>query len=91
MNCTNLTTIEIPESVSSISDSAFKHCTNLTTIKIPESVTSIDYWAFYDCPKLTTVNYTGTMEQWKKIDINKEKNDSLLAAKIICTDGIINE
>lgn len=89
--CINLTNIEIPSTVTSIGDYAFMNCTNLTTIEIPESVTSIDYWAFYDCPNLTTVNYTGTMEQWKKIDINKEKNDSLLAAKIICTDGIINE
>lgn len=89
-DCISLTTIEIPESITSIGSFAFMNCTNLTTIKIPESVTSIGCWAFYDCPNLTTVNYTGTMEQWKKIDI-KEKNDSLLTAKIICTDGIINE
>lgn len=90
-HCTNLTTIKIPESVTSIGSYAFDYCINLTNIEIPSTVTSIGDYAFMNCPNLTTVNYTGTMEQWKKIDINKEKNDSLLAAKIICTDGIINE
>lgn len=47
--------------------------------------------AFGDCKNLDTVNYMGTIEQWKQIDIDDYMNNSLLAAKIICTDGIINE
>ena len=40
-NCTNLTSITIPESVTLISDCAFKNCIELTSITIPNSVTSI--------------------------------------------------
>ena len=88
--CINLTNIEIPTSVTSIGVYAFHGCTNLTYIKIPESVTSIGKSAFYDCKNLTTVNYMGTIEQWNSISIDNY-NYNLTSAKIICTDGVINE
>ena len=44
-NCGSLTSITIPESVTSIEDFAFS-CTSLTSITIPESVTSIGDGAF---------------------------------------------
>ena len=43
--CTNLTSITIPGSVTSIGDFAF-NCTNLTSITIPDSVTSIGGYVF---------------------------------------------
>ena len=52
--CTSLTSVHIPESVTSIGDSAFYGCTSLTSIYIPESVTSIGD-AFYGCTSLTSV------------------------------------
>ena len=91
MSCTNLTNIEIPASVISIGGFTFYDCEKLTNIEIPTSVTTIEFYAFDYCPNFTTVNYMGTIEQWKKIDINEDGNESLLAAKIICTDGVINE
>ena len=52
-DCTGLTSIEIPNSVTSI-DGAFSGCTGLTSIEIPASVTSID-GAFSDCTGLTSI------------------------------------
>lgn len=89
--CINLTDIKLPTKLKSIGDWAFTICTSLTNIEIPENVTMIGRYVFYECSNLTTVNYMGTIEKWKKIDIDEEWNDSLLTAKIICTDGIINE
>ncbi|MCQ2496028.1 MAG: leucine-rich repeat protein [Lachnospiraceae bacterium] len=45
----------IPNSVTSIGDSAFYNCSNLTQIKIPNSVTSIGDSAFYNCSNLTQI------------------------------------
>lgn len=54
-NCTGLTSISIPSSVSTISDQAFYGCTGLTSVTIPEGVTSIGNEAFYFCSNLATV------------------------------------
>ena len=54
-NCTNLTMITIPESVTLIMDGAFSQCTELTSIIIPNSVTSIGEGAFQNCTELTSV------------------------------------
>ena len=49
------TKIIIPESVTSIDDSAFALCGNLTSVTIPSSVTSIGDSAFALCGNLTSV------------------------------------
>ena len=48
-DCSSLTSITIPESVTSIDDCAFSGCSGLTSITIPESVTSIGNFAFKNC------------------------------------------
>ncbi|MBO7242648.1 MAG: leucine-rich repeat protein [Alistipes sp.] len=53
--CSSLTSITIPEGVTSIGDGTFYGCSSLTSITIPESVTSIGYDAFSDCSSLTSI------------------------------------
>ncbi|MBT3480129.1 MAG: leucine-rich repeat domain-containing protein, partial [Opitutales bacterium] len=53
---TTVTSVTIPDSVTSIGDFAFGYCTNLTSITIPDSVTSIGDIALYSCTNLTSVN-----------------------------------
>ena len=45
----------IPDSVTTIGDSAFEYCTNLTEIIIPDSVTEIGRCAFVECTSLSRV------------------------------------
>ena len=45
----------IPNSVTSIGNSAFRGCSGLTSITIPNSVTSIGDCAFYGCTGLTSI------------------------------------
>ena len=47
--------VSIPDSVTSIGNSAFAGCSGLTTLSIPDNVTSIGTRAFRDCTALTSV------------------------------------
>ena len=55
-NCNSLTSIDIPNSVTSIDRYALSHCTSLTSIDIPSGVTSIGDRAFEDCSGLTSID-----------------------------------
>ena len=50
-----ITSITIPDSVTSIGNDAFGDCGNLTDITIPDSVTSIGDYTFYGCKSLTSI------------------------------------
>lgn len=54
--CFSLTSINIPDTVTSIGSSAFRGCESLTSINIPDSVTSIGDSAFSWCESLTNIN-----------------------------------
>lgn len=75
--CTNLKKIKLPKSLTTIKLALFKGCETLTSVTIPVSVTTIEKLAFMNCDKLTTINYTGTKENWEKIEKNLIHNEVL--------------
>ena len=82
-NCDPITGISFEKGsqVSYIGTYAFYDCDFLERITIPKTVTSIGKCAFSSCDRLVDVYYTGTKEDWNKIDIG-EDNDSLINATI---------
>ena len=52
--CISLTSVEIPDGVTSIGYGAFSRCTNLTSVSIPKTLTSIGYGAFDGCTNVTS-------------------------------------
>ena len=55
-NCSNLTSVTLPKSVTLIGNSAFSGCSSLTKVTIPKSVTTVGSHAFDGCNSLTSVN-----------------------------------
>ena len=62
-NCSSLTSVNIPSSVTSIGSYAFKDCSSLTSVNIPSSVTSIGSYAFLQCSSLTSVNIPSSVTE----------------------------
>ena len=54
--CSDLTSVDIPDGVISIGNSAFMGCSSLASIDIPDGVVSIGDYAFTECSSLTSVD-----------------------------------
>ena len=55
--CSSITSVNIPNSVTSIGNSAFSGCSGLTSITLPNSITSIGNSAFSGCSGLTSITF----------------------------------
>lgn len=68
-NSTNLTSITIPNSVTTIKQYAFSNCTGLTSLTVPNSVITVNYGAFEGVPNII---YNGTLDtsEWRAKAIN---------------------
>ena len=53
--CTNLSSINLPNSIQSIGYAAFANCYSLCDIDMPQAVESIGEYAFQDCKSLTSI------------------------------------
>ena len=86
-DCSSLTSIIIPNSLTYIGRNAFIGCSSLRSIIIPDSVTLICDYAFKDCDSLTAIDYTGTKEQWEEIEKSEFWKGLYKRIEIRCTDG----
>ena len=63
MDCRNLTSITLPNSLRHIGKSAFYNCSGLTDVAIPSGVTDIDRNAFYGCSNLINITIPETVNR----------------------------
>ena len=62
-NCTELTSVTIPESINEIGEGAFNNCTGLKSITIPKNVTTIAAGAFNNCTELSSVTIPESVKE----------------------------
>ena len=62
-NCSGLTSVTIPNSVTFIDNGAFYGCSGLTSVTIPNSVTSISESTFSGCSGLTSVKIPNSVTE----------------------------
>ncbi len=60
-NCSNLTSVTIPNSVTYIGSWAFLQATGVKDLIIPNSVTTIDSYAFKDCSALQSITLSNSI------------------------------
>ena len=62
----------MPDSITKIGNSVFRHCTSLTSVTIPDSVTEIGWCAFEDINP--DVHFIVTSEEVKQLLLNSGSN-----------------
>lgn len=72
--CSEIVSIELPDTVTEIPDFAFYKCTNLTEVIIPEGVTRIGQHAFEECESLTYVELPYSVEKIDNFAFNNCSN-----------------
>jgi hypothetical protein len=63
-NCSQITSIIIPESVTDIGYEAFFGCSSLTIVTLHNTVANLNYSAFSGCNSLAAIYYSGTADDF---------------------------
>ncbi len=61
-DCTNLTSVVLPDSVKNIENEAFKNCSSLESVVLPNGLTEIERYTFYGCSSLSTITIPDTVD-----------------------------
>lgn len=64
MDCSMLTSITMPNNITSIESVAFSMCSGITSITLPNGIIYVGSGAFGGCSGLTSVYYMGTISSW---------------------------
>lgn len=55
-NCSDLTEVTVPETVTTIGEGAFENCSSLTKVNLPQGVKTMDYGVFTGCAALEAID-----------------------------------
>ena len=69
-----LIAIKLPAGLKNIKNNAFAKMDNLRYLSIPSSISLIEIGILALCPNFKEIHFSGTQEQWNRIDINSSNN-----------------
>ncbi len=84
--CSDMTSVTIPNSVTSIGNCAFYSCSSMTSVTIPNSVIFIDGYAFSNCHSLTYVNISD-ITAWCNIKFSTKSSNPLSLSCYLYLNG----
>ena len=86
----NLTYINIPDTIDSIPVSGFRDCINLRNVVLPSTCTNIGDNAFSGCVAIERIIFKGTKEQWKAVARGADWHSGVVNTNVVeCLDGTI--
>ena len=86
----NLTYINIPDTIDSIPVSGFRDCINLRNVVLPSTCTNIGDNAFSGCVAIERIIFKGTKEQWKAVARGADWHSGIVNTNVVeCSDGNI--
>ena len=86
-HCLKLEEIIIPN-IKSIENGLLTDCSSLKTVRLPKTITDIYSNAFGACNNLENIFYEGTIEEFKKVNIEEDAFYGVPAPGIICSNGV---
>lgn len=58
---TDITSISLPNSITSLGNNCFQYCDNLISVKLPDNITSLGDYVFMSCSKLSSIKLPDTL------------------------------
>ncbi len=86
-DCTRLESVRIPASVKEVSNGAFTGCSSLRSVTIECGIERFGTGIFVQCHDLTEIVFTGTVAEWRKIEIPERAFGHMPNEIIRCSDG----
>lgn len=82
-NCSSLTSVILPDNITSMGSSVFFRCTSLISINIPDGVQSIGNNAFQNCSSLISINIPANVKSIgaSALQIGSETNKATITMK----------
>lgn len=89
LNCDRVTSITIPEGVTTIGSRAFAGCTSLSTVNIPKTLARCEYDAFDGCGRVTVNCYKANYQFFTVYGLNSNIDINVLDANNSGSDANI--
>lgn len=82
-DCSSLTSVAIPDSVTKIGDSAFCNCSSLASVTIPDSVSSIGNYTFSGCSSWISITIPNSVISIGSFAFKNCKGELIINSKVV--------